>query len=147
MLEQDKWLSLARFGMALMSSQAPTFGQALGEGLPAQIWGFLRRGSQIVLAASVMASAVSRSNSGPSARLGRSGAKKPGRGTDAIRSEGSKTTEGKDRSNSDCRRGSQAATTRPLRSCTNSYVPASMISSSLSTPRPRIAWVQARKRS
>lgn len=31
MLEQDKWLSLARFGMALMSSQAPTFGQALGE--------------------------------------------------------------------------------------------------------------------
>jgi len=31
MLEQDKWLSLARAGLALMSSQAPSFGQALGE--------------------------------------------------------------------------------------------------------------------
>lgn len=31
MLNQDKWLSLARVGLGLMSSQAPTFGQALGE--------------------------------------------------------------------------------------------------------------------
>ena len=30
-LEQDKWLSLAKFGMALMSSQQPTFGGAFGE--------------------------------------------------------------------------------------------------------------------
>ena len=31
MLQQDKWLALARFGAALASSQAPTFGQALGQ--------------------------------------------------------------------------------------------------------------------
>jgi hypothetical protein len=30
-LEQDKWLSLAKFGLALMSSKQPTFGQAMGE--------------------------------------------------------------------------------------------------------------------
>ncbi len=29
--EQDKWLALAQFGLSLMGSQAPTFGQALGE--------------------------------------------------------------------------------------------------------------------
>ena len=29
--DQDKWLALAQFGLSLMSSQAPTFGQALGE--------------------------------------------------------------------------------------------------------------------
>jgi hypothetical protein len=31
MLNQDKWLALARVGLGLMASQAPTFGQALGE--------------------------------------------------------------------------------------------------------------------
>ena len=31
MMQQDKWLALARFGAALASSQAPTFGQALGQ--------------------------------------------------------------------------------------------------------------------
>lgn len=31
MLQQDKWLALARFGAALASSQAPTFGQAFGQ--------------------------------------------------------------------------------------------------------------------
>jgi hypothetical protein len=31
MLQQDKWLALARFGAALASSRAPTFGQAVGE--------------------------------------------------------------------------------------------------------------------
>jgi len=31
LFEQDKWLALAQFGLSLMSSQAPTFGQALGE--------------------------------------------------------------------------------------------------------------------
>lgn len=31
LLEQDKWLALARFGAALGASQAPTFGQAFGE--------------------------------------------------------------------------------------------------------------------
>jgi hypothetical protein len=30
-LEQDKWLSLAKFGLALMSSQQPTLGGAIGE--------------------------------------------------------------------------------------------------------------------
>jgi len=29
--DQDKWLALAQFGLSLMSSTAPTFGQALGE--------------------------------------------------------------------------------------------------------------------
>lgn len=31
MLEQDKWLALAQFGLGLMSSKAPTLGQAIGE--------------------------------------------------------------------------------------------------------------------
>jgi hypothetical protein len=31
MLQQDKWLALARFGAALAASRAPTFGQAIGE--------------------------------------------------------------------------------------------------------------------
>lgn len=31
LLEQDKWLALAQFGLGLMSSQAPSFGQAVGE--------------------------------------------------------------------------------------------------------------------
>lgn len=31
MLEQDKWLALAQFGLGLMSSQAPTLGGAIGE--------------------------------------------------------------------------------------------------------------------
>lgn len=31
MFNQDKWLALARVGLGLMASQAPTFGQALGE--------------------------------------------------------------------------------------------------------------------
>jgi hypothetical protein len=40
---QDKWLALAQAGMALMSSTAPTFGQALGEAGQAGI-GALREG-------------------------------------------------------------------------------------------------------
>lgn len=31
LFEQDKWLALAQFGLGLMTSQAPTFGQAFGE--------------------------------------------------------------------------------------------------------------------
>jgi hypothetical protein len=31
MLEQDKWLALAQFGLGLMASQAPTLGGAIGE--------------------------------------------------------------------------------------------------------------------
>lgn len=31
LFEQDKWLALAQFGLGLMSSQAPTLGQAIGE--------------------------------------------------------------------------------------------------------------------
>jgi hypothetical protein len=31
MLEQDKWLALAQFGLGLMASQAPSLGGAIGE--------------------------------------------------------------------------------------------------------------------
>lgn len=40
---QDKWLALAQAGMALMSSKAPTFGEALGEAGAAGL-GALREG-------------------------------------------------------------------------------------------------------
>lgn len=40
---QDKWLALAQAGMALMSSKAPTFGEALGEAGQAGL-GALREG-------------------------------------------------------------------------------------------------------
>lgn len=45
MLEQDKWLALAQFGLGLMSSQAPTIGQAIGESGIAAL-GSLRKAQQ-----------------------------------------------------------------------------------------------------